>query len=166
MSQIVASSFLYPWPRSARRVVEPPGLTQNVGEDWSRIELASGLAVDVAPDTRIMTDQGWLLPEDLVERGAFILVATSAQAFTFNDVAFNLAGSKSYKVLAVYSINEGEARLDQLGDDPELGGDENSTSEGAATQNPIPEETCECVFLNQPCGVPHENINDLMSVPL
>ncbi len=160
-SQVTSASFIYPF--SGSRINEPPGLTSNVGENWSRIRLAGDLATDIPPDTQVLTDQGWLLPSDLISRGANILVNTAGQSIIVNNTAVTLAGQRVYSVISVSSIPQNEARVDQLSDNPELGGSSSSLSSSVATQNPIPEETCECVLLNQSCGVPRENLNDFMS---
>lgn len=157
-SQMISATFAYPFAGS--RISEPPGLTNNVGSDWSRIHLAGDLAVDIPPDTKVMTDQGFLLPEDLVSRKASLVVSTGSGSISVNGSTAALQKTKAYKVISVTSLSQNEAQVDQLGDDPELGGN----SEGALSlQNPIPAETCECVLLNQSCNTRHENLNDLVS---
>ncbi len=160
-SQVTLASFVYPFNGS--RITEPPGLPNNVAEDWSRIRLAGDLATDIPPDTSVLTDQGWLLPSQLVDRNAYVLVSTLGQPISVNNTTLTLVAQRSYKVLSVDLLPEGEARVDQLSNDLELGGNPEGLSVSVETLNPIPEETCECVFLNQPCGTPHENLNDFMS---
>ena len=159
-SVMISASFIYPFKGS--RVVEPTGLTDNVDLNWSRLHLIGDIATDIPPNTVVLTDQGWLLPSSLVSRSAYVIAESVGQTINVNGNAVTMYGQKSYRVLSVAALPQGEAQVDQVGSDEDLGGDPNSPYFPIGTQDP-PEEVCECVFLNQQCGAPHENLNDLVS---
>lgn len=160
-SQMIPASFVYPF--SGPRIQEPPGLTENVGTNWSRLRLVGDVATDIPPNTLVATDQGFLLPASLISRGASLLVSTVGSTISVNGNVVTLYGQKAYKVLDVLAIPQNEAWVDQIGSDEELGGDPNSLYFPVETLSPIPAETCECVLLNQSCTTRHENLNDLVS---
>lgn len=160
-SAMISASFIYPF--RGGRILEPPGLTSNASSGWTRLHLIGDLATDIPADTGVLTDQGWLSPSELASRGAHVTVYTLAQTISVSGHSLTFVGQKAYKVLGLASLPVGEALVDQLSTNVELGGDQSNSSASAVTQYPLPTETCECVFLNQQCGAPHENLNDLVS---
>jgi hypothetical protein len=166
MSETVSAAFLYPFIDGQYRVVEPPGLTQNVGQNWSRIRVVNDLAIDVAPDTRVMTDQGWLLPSNLIGRKASLQVQILPKSFSFKNQAISISGARSYKVVSVSDVPENEARVNRFSLNVELGGDPDSETGDLELQNPIPQETCECVLTNSPCDSMTTSLSDFVSYPI
>lgn len=113
MSEVVSASFAYPWTGS-KKVLEPPGLTVNVGAGWSRLRLVGDLGVDVAPDTDVETTLGWLLPSEMVGREVSVKVRVNDTRFTINGVVVSQENVLFYKVLAVYEVPEGEVQVNQV----------------------------------------------------
>jgi len=157
---MISASFIYPFNG---RIFEPPGLTSNASSGWTRLHLVGGLATDIPADTSVLTEQGWLAPGALISRGAHVTVYTLSQTIIVNDQSLTFVGKKAYKVLDLAILPAGEALVDQLSTNVELGGDQSNPSASVVTQYPLPEEICECVLLNQQCGAPHEDLNDLVS---
>ncbi len=162
-SSMISASFVYPF--SGGRFSEPPGLTSNASSGWTRLHLVGDLATDIPADTGVLTEQGWLSPSELFSRGAHVTVYILAQTISVNGHSLTFTGKKAYKVLGLAVLPAGEALVDQLSTNVELGGDQNNPSASVVTQYPLPAEICECVLLNQQCGVTHENLDDLVSFP-
>lgn len=170
VSQIVAASFLYPYASSKRRVVEPPGLTNTLSLGyltpfWYRLELVEGNAVDIPPDTQVMTDQGWVLPDSLLTRKAKVKINTIPKNHQFKDVTLSIKGYKAFQVLRVEQITEELARVDTFSNNIQLGGASDSDMMGTPTQ-PEPADVCTCVLLNINCSVPQVKFNDFVSYPV
>jgi hypothetical protein len=160
-SVLISASFVYPF--KGGRISEPVGLTSNSVPGWTRLHLVGDIATDIPADTSVLTDQGWLTPSELISQNAHVTVHTLSQTISVNGYSLTFVGKKAYKALSLASLTDGEAIVDQLSTNIELGGDQNSPSVSVVTQYPLPAEICECVFLNQQCGAPHENLNDLVS---
>lgn len=93
----MSDAFVYPWSYAGTPTT-PPGPAPN----WVRLQLANNLGADIAPESQVETETGWVLPIDAV--GQLVRVQLPSTTYTIGTTPVVQQNQRWDKVVSATPI--------------------------------------------------------------